>query len=72
MHFDIPELLDTFGWEDTEENRDKLVEICNKIAGEVEAPIVNLHTHICPRCRKSWEHETCIKPTYATCDVCNS
>jgi hypothetical protein len=82
VHFDIPELLEACGWEDTEENRDAMIVIAEESVRElgmkddVEVEIKHLHDHTCPRCQKEYEHEglkeKCIRPVYSICPVCSS
>jgi hypothetical protein len=62
IEIDVPELLKTMGWEDTEENRDLCVEYAEKILKETglltaDAKTMHTHAHSCPRCSKRWQHQ---------------
>lgn len=81
LEFDIPTLLKASGWEDTEENRDKAVEIAERaarVAGLITSrtKILHRHKHLCPQCSKAWPHDgkrkKCKLGKYAYCSVCSS
>lgn len=81
MRFDIPEMLKSMGIEDTEANRDLMVEKAKKAATDAglitpETTIKHVHQHRCVSCRNDWEHAglrtKCILPKYSQCRNCKN
>lgn len=81
IHFDIPELLEATGWDDTPANRTEMEKIAMDAAIEAglmkpETRIEQRHRHRCTRCKDEWQHdgrvEKCILPAHVICAVCKS
>ncbi len=81
LELDIPEMLAAMGIPDTEENRDRCVEVAEKALQESgllsrTATAKHTHAHRCPRCGRKWGHDgkrvKCPLAKKAICGRCNS